>query len=44
MSFRALVEILVHFESFRNIDLYHQGLYHLRASLWHRNEKKVKFL
>mmetsp|Transcript_62626 Transcript_62626/g.173285 ORF Transcript_62626/g.173285 Transcript_62626/m.173285 type:complete len:323 (-) Transcript_62626:138-1106(-) len=33
MSLRAVIEIALHFESFRNIDLFHQGLYHLKARL-----------
>jgi len=35
MSLKAVVEIALHFESFRNIDLFHQGLYHVRARLHH---------
>lgn len=34
MSFRTVVEIALHFESFRNVDLFHQGLYHLRTRLY----------
>jgi len=34
MSLRAVVEVALHFESFRNIDLFHQGLYHLKARLY----------
>jgi hypothetical protein len=26
----------VHFESFRNIDLYHQGIYFLRSSIYYQ--------
>lgn len=37
MSLRKVLEVALHFESFRNIDLFHQGLYHLRASL-HRED------
>lgn len=32
-SLRTVVEIGLHFENFRNIDLFHQGLYHLKARL-----------
>jgi len=37
MSLRTAVEIALHFESFRNIDLFHQGLYHLKTRLY-RND------
>lgn len=29
MSLRALVEVVVHLESFRNIDLFYQGIYYV---------------
>ena len=29
MSLRAILETIVHVESFRNIDLFYQGLYYL---------------
>lgn len=32
-SYNAIVSVIVHFETYRNIDLLHQGLYFLRASL-----------
>ncbi len=32
----AVIEILIQFESFRNIDLYHQGIYYLRTSIYHK--------
>ena len=41
MSLRGVVDVLVHFESFRNVDLYHQGIYYLKSSLYHRKETKV---
>lgn len=34
MSVRAVVEVALHFESFRNVDLFHQGLYHLKTRLY----------
>lgn len=34
MSLRTVVEVALHFESFRNVDLFHQGLYHLRARIY----------
>ena len=30
MSLRAIVEIVIHLESFRNIDLFFQGIYYTR--------------
>ena len=29
----AIVEVFVQFESFRNVDLFHQGIYYLRTSI-----------
>eukprot|EP00397_Hematodinium_sp_SG-2012_P012032 GEMP01012188.1.p1 GENE.GEMP01012188.1~~GEMP01012188.1.p1 ORF type:complete len:710 (+),score=100.00 GEMP01012188.1:303-2432(+) len=29
----AVYEVVVHFDSFRNVDLFHQGLYHIKARL-----------
>lgn len=34
MVLRNITDILIHLESFRNIDLYEQGLYHLRISVY----------
>ena len=34
MSLKAIIEIAVHVESFRNIDLFHQGLYQLRFRIY----------
>lgn len=34
MSLRALVEVVVHLESFRNIDLFFQGIYYARVRLY----------
>lgn len=33
MSLRAIVEIVIHLESFRNIDLFFQGIYYTRFRL-----------
>ena len=33
MSLYAVVDVVVHFDTFRNIDLYHQGVYYIRNSL-----------
>lgn len=41
MSFKALCEFVIHFDSFRNIDLFNQGLYHLRVSIYHEKSGQV---
>ena len=41
MTFRGQIDVLVHFESFRNVDLYHQGMYFLKSTLYHKQEQKV---
>jgi hypothetical protein len=33
---RGLLEVLVHLESFRNIDIAYQGLYYIEVKLFHR--------
>lgn len=37
MSLRTVVDVAVLFENFRNIDLFHQGLYHLRCRIKHES-------
>mmetsp|Transcript_44972 Transcript_44972/g.104041 ORF Transcript_44972/g.104041 Transcript_44972/m.104041 type:complete len:739 (+) Transcript_44972:119-2335(+) len=34
MALNKVVEVALHFESFRNIDLFHQGLYHLKTRIY----------
>lgn len=34
MSLKAILEFVVHLEEFRNVDLFQQGLYHLRISIY----------
>eukprot|EP00820_Chromera_velia_P021368 Cvel_7834.t1-p1 / transcript=Cvel_7834.t1 / gene=Cvel_7834 / organism=Chromera_velia_CCMP2878 / gene_product=Protein FAM135B, putative / transcript_product=Protein FAM135B, putative / location=Cvel_scaffold418:78025-87936(+) / protein_length=709 / sequence_SO=supercontig / SO=protein_coding / is_pseudo=false len=34
MAVMGIVEIVLHFDTFRNIDLFHQGIYHLRARIY----------
>ena len=34
MSLKGIYEVALHLESFRNVDLFHQGLYHLRFSVY----------
>jgi hypothetical protein len=41
MSLRALLEIVVHLESFRNIDLFFQGLYYLKVTLYNKKNDEV---
>jgi len=43
MSFRSVVEVLVHFESFRNIDLFHQGIYFLRTCMYYQKGEKLYY-
>ena len=38
MSLRAVTEIVVHLESFRNIDLFYQGLYYIRFRIFSRKK------
>jgi len=40
MSFRAIVSVIVHAESFRNIDLFEQGIYMINFKVYH-NYKEV---
>lgn len=40
MSLRAIVDIVLHLESFRNIDLFQQGLYHLKFEIFHTISSK----
>lgn len=37
MALRTVVDVAVLFENFRNIDLFHQGLYHLKARVKHES-------
>jgi len=41
MSLKALVEVVVHFESFRNIELFYQGLYFLKCRLYSEDAQAV---
>jgi len=34
MSLKASLEILLHLRSLRNIDLFHQGIYTLKTSIY----------
>lgn len=41
MSLKAACEFVVHLEGFRNVDLYHQGLYHIRLTIYHEENGVV---
>ena len=41
MSFRAIVEIILHFESIRNIDIFHQGVYYLQFHIFQHIKDKT---
>ena len=36
MSLKASIEFLIQFRSLRNIDLFHQGVYMLKASIYQK--------
>ena len=42
MSLKAIEEFVIHVESFRNIDLFNQGLYNLRFTLYHEINNQVQ--
>jgi hypothetical protein len=42
MSLKAIVETTLHFESFRNIELFYQGLYFLRCRLYSEKSDKTR--
>jgi len=39
MSLRALVEVVIHLESFRNIDLFYQGIYYVQVKLYSKKRR-----
>lgn len=41
MSLRAILEVVVHLDSFRNIDLFFQGLYYLKVSVHNKKNDEV---
>ena len=43
MALRALLEIVIHLESFRNIDLFYQGLYYIKVNLFSKKGEDVIF-
>lgn len=42
MSLKGIVEFAIHIEGFRNIDLFHQGLYHVKFRIYHESDGKVR--
>lgn len=42
MSLRAILEVVVHLDSFRNIDLFFQGLYYLRVAVYNKKNEEVR--
>lgn len=40
---RALLEIIIHLESFRNIDLFYQGLYYVKIKLYQKSNQTPNF-
>lgn len=43
MSLKATIEFFLHLESFRNIDLFSQGLYFLKFKIYHEINNEVIF-
>lgn len=41
MSIRSILDIVVHVENFRNIDLFYQGIYFLRFRAYTEQDNKV---
>jgi len=41
MSLKALIEAVVHLESFRNIELFYQGLYFLKCRLYSEDSSSL---
>ena len=43
MALRSLIEVVIHLESFRNIDLFFQGLYYIKVSLYNKKIDEVSY-
>ena len=41
MSLRAILEVVVHLDTFRNIDLFFQGLYYVKVSVYNKRGDEV---
>ena len=44
MSLKATIEFFLNIESFRNVDLFNQGLYRLQFTIYHEIDNEVVFL
>jgi hypothetical protein len=44
MSLRAILEVVVHLDTFRNIDLFFQGLYYIKVSVYNKRGDEVSTL
>lgn len=44
MSLRAILEVVVHLDSFRNIDLFFQGLYYVKVSVYNKKNNEVRLI
>lgn len=42
MQIRTVKEFVLHLESFRNIELWYQGIYHLKFNIYAENDKLPK--
>ena len=38
MSLSSLIEVAIHLESFRNVDLFYQGIYFTRSRVYHNSQ------
>jgi hypothetical protein len=43
MSYQGVVEIAIQLESFKNLDLYHQGLYNVRFRIYQEIDNQVRY-
>jgi hypothetical protein len=43
MSYRAIVEFILHLEHFRNVDLIQQGIYFLKFQLFNEKNDKIYY-
>ncbi len=43
MSLRAILEVVVHLDTFRNIDLFFQGLYFIKVAVFNKKNEEVQY-
>lgn len=43
MALTGVVEFALHLDNFKNIDLFHQGLYHVQFKIYHMQKENVNF-